>query len=57
MNEFDSELNIIIAEIKKEFKHFLIKRKELIIRSGIAYEKVVASPESILRRDQECITR
>ncbi|MDQ6863524.1 MAG: hypothetical protein M3044_06845 [Thermoproteota archaeon] len=47
MTEFDSELNVIIAEIKKEFKHFLIKRKELIIKLGTAYEKVVANTESI----------
>lgn len=42
-----SELDGIVVEVKKEFKHFLFKRKELIITLGTAYEKVVANPESI----------
>jgi hypothetical protein len=42
-----SELDITIREVKGEFKHFLIKRKELIIKLGTSYEKVVANPESI----------
>jgi hypothetical protein len=42
-----SELDITIREVKGEFKHFLTKRKELIIKMGTAYEKVVANPESI----------
>lgn len=41
------DLDAIIAEVKKEFKLFLTKRKELIVKLGTAYEKVVANSESI----------
>jgi hypothetical protein len=41
------ELDAIIAEVKQEFKSFLTKRKELIVKLGTAYEKVVAKPDSI----------
>jgi hypothetical protein len=36
-----SELDAIIAEVKEEFRNFLIKRRELVITLGSAFEKVV----------------
>src|SRR2546427_1388920 len=43
----DSDLDLIIMEVKKEFKYFLNKKKELVTKLGTAYEKVVGNPESI----------
>ncbi|HEY7572052.1 MAG TPA: hypothetical protein VH796_11855 [Nitrososphaeraceae archaeon] len=40
-------LDEIIKEIKKEFKIFLAKRKDLIIRLGQAFERTVSDNESI----------
>src|SRR5690242_12359737 len=42
-----SELDVIIEQVKKEFKSMLVKRKELILKLGKAYEKVVSNPESV----------
>jgi hypothetical protein len=42
-----SSLDEIIQQVKQEFKSFLIKRKELVLKLGNAFEKVVANPESI----------
>src|SRR5215213_307952 len=42
-----SSLDEIIQQVKQEFKSFLIKRKELVLKLGDAFEKVVANPESI----------
>ena len=46
-SENSSELDVTIAEVKEGFKYFLVRRKELIVKLGTAYEKVVADPESI----------
>lgn len=43
----NSELNATVAQVKQAFNEFLIKRKDQIIKGGIAFEKVVANPESI----------
>jgi hypothetical protein len=43
----DSDLDEIIQQVKQEFKRFLVKRRELIIKLGNAFERVVANPESI----------
>jgi hypothetical protein len=43
----NSNLDEIIQEVKQEFKCFLIKRRELILKLGDAFEKVVANPEGI----------
>ncbi len=43
----DSNLDEIIQQVKQEFKRFLVKRRELILSLGNAFERVVADPESI----------
>ena len=43
----DSDLDEIIQQVKQEFKRFLVKRRELVLRLGNAFERVVANPESI----------
>lgn len=43
----DSSLEEIIQQVKQEFKNFLVKRRELVLKLGNAFEKVVANPESI----------
>ena len=43
----DSNLDKIIQQVKQEFKRFLVKRRELVLRLGNAFERVVANPESI----------
>jgi hypothetical protein len=43
----DSNLDEIIQQVKQEFKSFLVKRRELILKLGNAFERVVANPESI----------
>jgi hypothetical protein len=42
-----AELDIVIREVKDEFHKMLLKRKELVVKLGSAFEKVVADPESI----------
>jgi PHD/YefM family antitoxin component YafN of YafNO toxin-antitoxin module len=42
-----SSIDEIIQQVKQEFKSFLIKRRELVLKLGNAFEKVVANPESI----------
>ena len=42
-----SNLDEIIQEVKQEFKSFLVKRRELILKLGNAFERVVADSESI----------
>jgi|SRR6188472_3026196 len=46
-NSSSSELDSIISYVKYEFKNILAKRKDLILKLGEAYEKVVSNPESI----------
>jgi hypothetical protein len=43
----DSDLDEIIQQVKQEFKSFLVKRRELILKLGNAFERVVEDPESI----------
>ena len=42
-----STLDEVIQQVKQEFKSFLIKRRELILKLGNAFEKLVPKPESI----------
>jgi len=42
-----SSLDEVIQQVKQEFKSLLIKRRELVLKLGNAFEKVVANPESI----------
>src|SRR5919107_898385 len=49
MSDFsnNSELDIVIKEVKQELKDIFLKRKDLIIKLGNEFEKIVANPESI----------
>ena len=42
-----SSLDEVIQQVKQEFKSFLVKRRELVLKLGNAFEKAVAHPESI----------
>jgi len=42
-----SEVDVIIGEVKDEFRRFSARRGDLVRKLGNAYEKVVANPESI----------
>jgi hypothetical protein len=44
---YTTELNSVILYVKNEFGNMLVKRKDLIIQLGNAYENVVSNPESI----------
>jgi uncharacterized protein YbaR (Trm112 family) len=50
MNEYyssnNSELDLLIKEVKHELKAMILKRKDLILKLGNELEKVVANPES-----------
>jgi hypothetical protein len=51
-----SVLDATIKEVKKGFRKLLIKRKELIIRLGNAFERVYASnPESVCEEIKNCL--
>lgn len=41
------ELDIVITEVKQELKAMILKRKDLIVKLGIEFEKLVANPESV----------
>jgi phage FluMu protein Com len=45
----NSDIDSIIANVKLEFKNFLIKRDQLMITLGKAFERIVSKPESICR--------
>lgn len=47
MSTFKPELDVVIAEVKEQFRLFLTKRSELVLRLGHAYEQVVGDVESI----------
>jgi hypothetical protein len=49
MSDFsnNSELDIVIKEVKQELKTMFLKRKDIIIKLGNEFEKVVANPESV----------
>jgi hypothetical protein len=55
MNNEDSELDKIIKEVRSELRSILIKRQELILKLGRAFEKVVASKESICEEIKNCL--
>ena len=42
-----SSIDEIIQQVKQEFKSFLIKRRELVLKLGNVFEKAVANSESI----------
>jgi hypothetical protein len=51
-----SVLDTTIKEVKKGFRKLLIKRKELIIRLGNAFERVYTSnPESVCEEIKNCL--
>ena len=43
----NSDIDSIIANVKQEFKNFLVKREQLIITLGKAFERIVTNRESI----------
>jgi hypothetical protein len=43
----NSNIDVIIKEVKQELRAIFVKRKDQIIRLGNEYEKAVADPESI----------
>src|SRR5437588_9171364 len=47
MSACKSELDVVIAEVKEQFRLFLTKRSELVLRLGHAYEQVVGDVGSI----------
>jgi hypothetical protein len=49
------ELDIIIEEVRRELKTILIKRRQLIERLGLAFERVVSNPESICEEIKTCL--
>ena len=42
-----STLDNIIKEVKRDFQSILVKRKELVLKLGNAFEAAVSDPESI----------
>ena len=46
-HNYNSDLNEVIRQVKEEFKTFLAKRRELIIKLGEAFERTVSNSESI----------
>lgn len=42
-----STLDSIIKEVKRDFRSILVKRKELVLKLGNAFEGAVSDPESI----------
>jgi hypothetical protein len=47
INHDNSDIDSVIANIKQEFKNFLVKREQLIIKLGQAFERIVTNRESI----------
>jgi hypothetical protein len=45
----NSDIDSIIANVKQEFKNFLIKYEQLIITLGEAFQRIVSKPDSICR--------
>ena len=46
-NNNHSALDSIIKEVKRDFQSILVKRKELVLKLGNAFEGAVSDPESI----------
>lgn len=46
-HNYNSDLDEVIRQVKDEFKSFLTKRRELIIKLGQAFERTVSNTESI----------
>ena len=55
MKTIMQELDIIIEEVRRELKSILIKRRQLIERLGLAFERVVSNPESICEEIKTCL--
>lgn len=55
MNNENSELDKIIKDVRSELRFILIRRQELILKLGWAFEKVVASKESICEEIKNCL--
>jgi hypothetical protein len=50
-----SDLDSAIKEVKKEFRKLLIKRKELIIRLGKAFEALISNPKDVCEEIKNCL--
>ena len=46
-NSYYSTIDSIIKEVKRDFQSILVKRKELVLKLGNAFEGAVSDPESI----------
>jgi hypothetical protein len=55
MNNKNSELDRTIEEVRRELRTILIRRQELILKLGWAFEKVVANKESICEEIKNCL--
>jgi hypothetical protein len=55
LNNENSELDSIIEEVRRELRTVLLKRQQLIEKLGLAFEKVVASKESICEEIKNCL--
>ena len=55
MNNENSELDKIIEEVRSELRSIFIKRQELILKLGLAFEKEVVKKESICEEIKNCL--
>jgi hypothetical protein len=55
MNNKNSELDKIIEEVRIELRSILIKRQELILKLGLAFEKVVVNKDSTCEEIKNCL--
>jgi hypothetical protein len=55
MNNKNSELDRTIEQVRRELRTILIRRQELILKLGWAFEKVVANRESICEEIKNCL--
>jgi hypothetical protein len=52
-----SELDRIIEEVRRELRMILLKRRQLIEKLGLAFEKVVSDRESICEEIKNCLKK
>lgn len=55
MNNANSELESTIEEVRSELRSILIRRRELIEKLGLAFEKVITNKESICEEIKNCL--
>lgn len=51
----NQELDTVIREVRNELRVILLKRKKLIEKLGLAFEKVVPKPESVCEEIKNCL--